>query len=92
MVTMTSLILVLSGVFLPGPVCLGSRSPKNPSERRSDGRVVSQDTDRRRDLECPLVSSHYGLIGKPDYLVETANGLIPVELKSRDCARSGPLC
>ncbi len=45
---------------------------------------------RRCDLERPLVSSRYGLVGKPDYLVETANGLIPVELKSRDCPRSGP--
>jgi CRISPR-associated exonuclease Cas4 len=30
------------------------------------------------------------LAGKPDYLVEAANGLIPVELKSRNCPRSGP--
>jgi CRISPR-associated exonuclease Cas4 len=30
------------------------------------------------------------LTGKPDYLVEAANGLIPVELKSRNCPRSGP--
>ena len=36
------------------------------------------------------MSSRYGLTGKPDYLVEAANGLIPVELKSRDCRRSGP--
>jgi hypothetical protein len=49
-----------------------------------------KDTGRRRDLERPFVSSRYGLVGKTDYLVETANGLIPVELKSRDCARSGP--
>ena len=55
-----------------------------------DGRVVCQDADRRRDLERPLVSPRYGLIGNPDYLVETASGLIPVELKSRDSARSGP--
>jgi CRISPR-associated exonuclease Cas4 len=55
-----------------------------------DGRVVYQDTDRRRNVERPLVSPSCGLTGKPDYLVEGANGLIPVELKSRNCSRSGP--
>ena len=55
-----------------------------------DGRVVYQDTDRRHNVERPLVSPSYGLTGKPDYLVETANGVIPVELKSRNCPRSGP--
>ena len=55
-----------------------------------DGRVVYQDTDRRHNVERPLVSPRCRLTGKPDYLVETANGLIPVELKSRNCPRSGP--
>jgi CRISPR-associated exonuclease Cas4 len=54
------------------------------------GRVISQDADRRRGLHRPLVSLRYGLAGKPDYLVETAEGLVPVELKSRDFPRSGP--
>ena len=54
------------------------------------GRVISQDTDRRRALHRPLVSLHHGLAGKPDYLVETNEGLVPVELKSRDSPRSGP--
>jgi CRISPR-associated exonuclease Cas4 len=54
------------------------------------GRVVYQDTDRRRNVERPLVSPICGLTGKPDYLVEAANGLIPVELKSRNCPHSGP--
>lgn len=30
------------------------------------------------------------MTGKPDYLVQGPNGLIPVELKSRDCPGSGP--
>jgi len=55
-----------------------------------DGRVVYQDTDRRHNVERPLVSPSCGLTGKPDYLVEAANGLIPVELKSRNFPRSGP--
>ena len=55
-----------------------------------DGRVVYQDTDQRRNVERALVSPSCGLTGKPDYLVEAPNGLIPVELKSRNCPRSGP--
>lgn len=29
----------------------------------------------------PLVASRYHLIGKPDYLVQTVGGLVPVEVK-----------
>ena len=54
------------------------------------GSIVLQDTDRRRPLTRPLVSERYGLIGKPDYLVETADGFIPVEVKSRPYPKTGP--
>ena len=54
------------------------------------GRIVLQDTDRRRPVARPLVSRRYGLIGKPDYLVETPNGLVPVEVKSRPYPSTGP--
>lgn len=90
MVPVTSAILVLAGVFLLALFVWVHTRRKILQSGVPYGRIVSQDTDRRRDLERPLVSSRYGLIGKPDDLMETANGLIPVELKSRDCARSGP--
>ena len=54
------------------------------------GRIVLQDADDRRSLSRPLVSRRHGLIGKPDYLVQTADGLIPVEIKSRPWPSSGP--
>jgi hypothetical protein len=54
------------------------------------GRIVLQDTARQRPLARPLVSRRYGFIGKPDYLVETADGLIPVEVKSRPYPETGP--
>ena len=54
------------------------------------GRIVLQDPDRRRPLARPLTSRRHGLIGKPDYLVETADALIPVEVKSRPCPSTGP--
>ena len=55
-----------------------------------EGRVISQDADRRRELHRPFVSRRYGLAGKPDYLVETTEGLVPVELKSRNSLQTGP--
>ena len=55
-----------------------------------EGRVVYQDVERRRTVARPLVSLRHGLTGKPDYVVETNVGLIPIEVKSRGCGPSGP--
>jgi CRISPR-associated exonuclease Cas4 len=48
------------------------------------GRLVYADTHGQdwRPAPKPLYSPRYRLAGKPDYLVETARGLIPVEVKS----------
>ena len=88
---MTLAILVVGIVFLMA-LLMWVRSHRHIRQSGiPDGRVVYQDTDRRRNVDRPLVSPSCGLTGKPDYLVETAaNGLIPVELKSRNCSRSGP--
>ncbi len=87
---MTSAAIFLTGIFLLA-LFVGIRA--NCRISRSgvpDGRIVYQDTDRRHELRRPLVSVRYGLTGKPDYLVETADGVVPVEVKSRDYPRSGP--
>lgn len=39
--------------------------------------------------EKPLISRLYGLIGKPDYLVETDEGIVPIEIKSTKCPADG---
>ena len=87
---MTSAAIFLTGMFLLA-LFVGIRA--NCRISRSgvpDGRIVYQDTDRRHEVRRPLVSRRYGLTGKPDYLTETADGVVPVEVKSRDCPRSGP--
>lgn len=47
----------------------------------------------RNDLgekqERPLVSERFGLTGKPDYLVKTREGVVPVEAKSASLPASG---
>ena len=47
------------------------------------GRVVYADTGGWRSPDKPLFAARYRLAGKPDYLVETRAGLIPIEVKSR---------
>lgn len=52
------------------------------------GRVKMADTGGWRQTNQPLVSRRYGLVGKPDYLVETRAGLIPVEVKPSRTAKA----
>jgi CRISPR-associated exonuclease Cas4 len=47
-----------------------------------EGRVLYSDTGTRREIEALLFADDLYLVGKPDYLVESREGLIPVELKS----------
>ena len=48
------------------------------------GRLVYADTHSHnwRLTPRPLFSASFDLVGKPDYLVETGQGLVPVEVKS----------
>lgn len=47
-----------------------------------EGRVLYQDTDRGQPVAQPLYAADLGLSGRPDYLVRSARGLVPVEVKS----------
>lgn len=46
------------------------------------GRVIYSDTRAWGPVEQPLYDAELGLVGKPDYLVETGGQIIPVEVKS----------
>jgi CRISPR-associated exonuclease Cas4 len=69
------LLLICAAVLLIGAIRL----------RRATGipwaRVRMSDTSDWRPMERPLISQRYGLVGKPDYVLETRAGLIPVEVK-----------
>jgi CRISPR-associated exonuclease Cas4 len=45
--------------------------------------------ERGEKQEKPLTSRRYGLSGRPDYLVRTPDGIVPVEAKSTMCPASG---
>jgi CRISPR-associated exonuclease Cas4 len=53
------------------------------------GQGIYTDTGKRH-LGRTLISHRYGLAGRPDYLVNTGHGVVPVELKSARSPRSGP--
>ncbi|HME21500.1 MAG TPA: Dna2/Cas4 domain-containing protein [Acetobacteraceae bacterium] len=53
------------------------------------GKVTYEDTDVRHSAPT-LVSHRYGLVGRPDYVVQTQAAAIPVEVKSRSCGGKGP--
>jgi CRISPR-associated exonuclease Cas4 len=67
-----------------------------------EGRVIYSDTGspvgriapvtlnaRGERQEKALLSHQYGLVGRPDYLVQTDEGVVPVEAKSTTCPASG---
>lgn len=54
-----------------------------------EGKVLYSDTGREKRPSGTFVSVEHGLKGRPDYLVETTDGIIPVEIKSTTCPHSG---
>ena len=52
-------------------------------------RIVSADVGAALPAAKPMVSHRYGLTGKPDYLIQVAEGIAPVELKSGNVPRTG---
>ncbi len=83
---MTDLFLILFVIVVAGAAVflLGGRV-RRASAGMPRGAVVYQDTQRDdvgRSVEHPLRSEQYGLVGKPDYIVEEEGYIIPVEVKT----------
>lgn len=51
--------------------------------------ILSSDVGPALPATKTLVSHHYGLTGRPDYLVQIDRGIVPVELKSGNIPRNG---
>jgi CRISPR-associated exonuclease Cas4 len=83
---MSGLVLSVVAVAFLGWLYLRSREG-NPA--LPVGEIVFQDTEHM-EMREPLVSHELRLTGKPDYLIRTKYGLVPVELKSRTCGDGGP--
>jgi CRISPR-associated exonuclease Cas4 len=97
-------LLYLAGVVLL-LVALGARLAARRGARQADlpeGRIIYSDTgapvgsiapvtlnERGERLEKPLLSHRHALVGRPDYLVQTDEGIVPVEAKSANCPPGG---
>ena len=53
------------------------------------GRTGEIVTERGERVEKALTSRRYHLTGRPDYLVKTAEGVVPIEAKSTKCPADG---
>lgn len=71
-------ILIITGLVL---FWISGRQRK--STGLPAGRVIYSDHDQWGKTETPLYDSTFNLTGKPDYLVENDQGIIPIEVKSR---------
>src|SRR5436190_23585669 len=76
------LLIILAGILL---LWLGQRTQQQTG--LPIGEVIYNDTGAWQKVEEPLISQRYGLVGKPDYLVQVTEQrqslAIPVEVKSR---------
>lgn len=73
-------------LFLLGLVLLWLARRQQKASGLPGGRVIYSDTRDWGAVEKPLYDPELGLTGKPDYLVEQGNTIIPVEVKSRRVA------
>jgi CRISPR-associated exonuclease Cas4 len=81
---MTWLFGMAVGLILLGLVVISRAKRLRHESGLPAGRLIYADSAEADWLPNanPLYSPTYHLIGKPDYLVETATGIIPVEVKS----------
>ena len=72
-----AIALILSGLF-----SIGRSKTLRLDSGLPGGRLIYADTAEWQRNDKPLYSATYHLTGKPDYLVKTTQGIIPVEIKS----------
>ena len=79
---MTWALLVLGLVLLVIALWLALRARRGQQQSGlPQGRLVYADTGRWSAVAKPYFSQRYRLTGKPDYLVDSDDGLVPVEVK-----------
>ncbi|MEI7553682.1 Dna2/Cas4 domain-containing protein [Candidatus Chlorohelix sp.] len=81
LITIAFILIVFGFLFT-----LWSKKAANSSGLPFQYRIVYSDTGGWKQVEKSLYSARYNLIGKPDYIVKTRTGLIPVEVKPKRIA------
>jgi CRISPR-associated exonuclease Cas4 len=83
------LVLLVLALSLCALLALGAARRARRRAALPAGKILYSDTGRESRPQKTLVSVRYGLKGRPDYLIETADGIVPVEIKSAAFPRSG---
>ncbi len=79
---MALVLLALSAALLTLALWLALRARRGQQQSGlPQGRLVYADTGRWSAVAKPYFSQRYRLTGKPDYLVDSDGGLVPVEVK-----------
>jgi len=79
---MALVLLALSAALLTLALWLALRARRGQQQSGlPQGRLVYADTGRWSAVAKPYFSQRYRLTGKPDYLVDSDDGLVPVEVK-----------
>ncbi|NIS79575.1 MAG: Dna2/Cas4 domain-containing protein [Anaerolineales bacterium] len=76
------MLIIVLALFALGLALLRLAGRKQAATGLPPGRVVYLDTTSLKRLGHTLYDPMSALTGRPDYLVEGADGLVPVELKS----------
>ena len=88
------IVVALASAYLARHMARGTGLPAGQLLYGDTGFPVGKVSPVIRDVagvrqERPLRSERYGLVGRPDYLVRTADGIVPVEAKSTACPVGG---
>ena len=78
------LVWILAVLLLVGAVGLASLSRRNAAQTGlpvAQVSVVYSDSGAWEAVAEPLFARRFGLTGKPDYVLQTRDGLVPIELK-----------
>jgi CRISPR-associated exonuclease Cas4 len=76
------LLYLIGFLLLIGAVLLWLSGRQRRATGLPAGRVVYSDHNEWGEIETPLYDPTFNLTGKPDYLVERSDEIIPVEVKS----------
>jgi CRISPR-associated exonuclease Cas4 len=76
------MLLIAAAVFLFLALVLLLTREQRDSSAMPEGEILYEDISENRYTSKVLTSDRYGLRGKPDYLIMTKDGVVPVELKS----------
>ena len=79
---MPLLPLLILLLFILGLVLLWLSHRRQKASGLPGGRVIYSDTQGWKPAEKPLFDPELGLAGRPDYLVQDGEQVIPVEVKS----------